>query len=496
MARRLPVILTLSVVTFVFCAGPLASDEAAVGTKKAAELKFFGSKVFLPAKKALLEGRFEEALVLLEAEAGGDFREEALYRMGGLLIQLKRHKDALASLDRLAGEFPKGRLFHKARFLKAQALSGLKRFAEASAVYEEEIAHLISRDRKEEIAQYYLKYADALADKERRGGPQYGKAIDLYRRALLLEIPGLIDEEVRFKIAAALHELKKYGEEEQVLVEFRKRHPGSPSLDEAAYRIAEARLKGNRFAEARKAFRDFLHDHPKSIRVPDVRYGIALSYKVPEPRSDTELALGVKALEEFLAKAPDNKLAPKAHYQIGLSYMHRGRLDEAIGAFKEFVAVYGARPDVEQIAGARYRLASCYQGQTNYAAALAQYKEFLGRHPAHELWDDAQMQIVAIDYEWGLDLLRGKKYDEARNRLLDFIRSYPLDSRTQQAYFVLGHLELKREAYDAAIREWERLVSKYPKSDLASQAQYRIGLIFESKLVDLEKALAAYEKVT
>jgi alpha-2-macroglobulin len=501
MARRHPVILTLSVVTFLFCAGllcagPLESDEAAAGAKKAPELKFFGSKAFLPAKKALLEGRFEEALTLLEAEAGGDFREEALYRRGGLLIQLGRFKEALLPLEKLAGEFPKGRLFHKARFLRAQALSGLKRFAEASAIYEEEIAHLISRDRKEEIAQYYLKYADALADRERRDGPQHEKAIDLYRRALHLEIPGLVDEEVRFKIAAALHELKKYGEEEQVLIAFRKRHPESPSLDEADYRIAEARLKGDRPAEARKAFRDFLRDHPESIRVPDARYGIALSYKVPEPRSDTELSLGVKALEEFLARAPDNRLAPKAHYQIGLSYMHRGRLDEAIGAFKKFITVYSARPDVEQIAGARYRLASCHQGQKNYAAALVQFKEFLGRHPSHELWDDAQMQIVAIDYEWGLDLLREKKYDDARNRLLDFISHYPLDSRTQQAYFVLGHLELKREAYDAAIGEWERLVSKYPKSDLASQAQYRIGLIFESKLVDLEKALAAYEKVT
>jgi alpha-2-macroglobulin len=489
--------LTVIAICFLF-AGTAATPAvgADAPSREERSLEFFGAAEFLPAKQALLEGRFEEALALIRDEVSGRHREEALYRLGGTLIRQKRHDEALTSLEALIQEFPEGQLFHKARFLEAEALAGLKRFSEASAIYEEEIAHLISKERKEEIAQYYLKYADALAAKDREGGPRLEKAIELYRRAIDLEIPGLIDEEIRFKIAAAFHELDKYNDEGKVLVEFRNRHPKSPSLDEVEYRIARALLAEGRRAEARKAFRDFLRDHLTSIRVPEARYGIARSYNVPTPQSDTELSLGVKALKEFLSHTPDHELATKARHQIGLSYMFRGRLDEAIGSLVEFIRSCGEGEGAEELAEARFDLATCYSGQKKFAAAQSAYKEFLGLHPSHALWDDAQRQIVITEYDWGLDLLGKGLFDEARNRLIDFVRHFPLDERTQHAYFTLGALEVQREDYAAAIGEWRRLLSKYPKSDLSSQAQYRIGTLYESKLVDLEKALAAYVKVT
>ena len=53
-----------------------------------------------------------------------------------------------------------------------------------------------------------------------------------------------------------------------------------------------------------------------------------------------------------------------------------------------------------------------------------------------------------------------------------------------------------KEAYAKAIAEWQRLVSKYPGTEEASVALYRIGLIHEEKLGDLTAALAAYRKLT
>ncbi len=496
MPRRSLPLLCLIALIIAAGFGNLIADEKVSLSKKDPKLDFFGAREFLPAKKALMDGRYEDALDLLEKEVDGPFREEALFRIGGTLLQLERYREALTALSTLIEDFSKGRLFRKARFLKAEALVGLKRFDEASGIYEAEINHLISKDRKEEIVQYYIKYADAMAAKDREGGPQYEKAIELYRRALELEIPGAIDEEVRFKIASAFHKLERFGEEEVVLAEFKKRHPASAALDEVEYRIGDARLKQNRFAEARKSFRDFLRDHPDSRRVPEARYGIALTYNVPNPRTDTELSLGVKALGEFLAASADHKLAPKARFQIGLSYMNRGRLDEAIAAYDEFVRIYGEKTGVEQLASVRFYLGGCHYGQQKFPAALTAYKEFLSKHPSHELWDDAQLQIVVTEFEWGIALLKAKEYDQARNRLLDFVRDYPLDERTPRAYLILGYLEAERKEFDAAIRDWQRLVSKYPGSDLASQAQYKIGLTLETEFVKLKEALEAYRKVT
>ncbi len=480
--------------TTVFAAD--SSDRAEGRAEGRAKLEFFGAKELLPARMALMEGRYEEAVAFLEKAAEGEHREEALYRLGGILVRLDRFENALAVLSILTGEFPEGKLFHKARFLAADALAGLKRYDEASAVYEKEVSHLISGDRKEEIAKFYLKYADALAAKDREGGPQYENAIELYKRALDLEIPGLIDEEIRFKIAACCHELERYRDEEKVLVEFRKRHPESPSLDEASFRIAEARFADGRLAEARKSYRDFFRDHGDSRRVPEVRYGIALTYHIPEPENPTELSLGVKALDEFLEKSPQHRLAPKARFEMGMAYVNQGRFDEAIEKFKEFLALYGAESDVEQIPDVRYELGACHYSQKNYTAALAAFGEFLREHPAHELWDDAQLMIVICEYDCGLDLLAKKEYEKAREQLLSFCFKYPLDERTPSAYYTLGLLETNRKKHEAAIREWEKLVSKYPVTDLASAAQFNIGDLYEKKIIDLEAALEAYKKVT
>lgn len=52
-----------------------------------------------------------------------------------------------------------------------------------------------------------------------------------------------------------------------------------------------------------------------------------------------------------------------------------------------------------------------------------------------------------------------------------------------------------KKLYRKAILEWEKLISKYPNSEEARGARYKIAEIYERKLQDLKKALEAYKKV-
>jgi hypothetical protein len=134
--------------------------------------------------------------------------------------------------------------------------------------------------------------------------------------------------------------------------------------------------------------------------------------------------------------------------------------------------------------------------QRKFSKVLSVLNAFLVQHAAHHLWDDAQRTIVDTEYLWCLDLMRERQYDNAKTQLQTFCLKHPLDVRAPDAYFALGALEVERESYKAAIFEWEKLVSKYPNTPRASEAQYKIGMIHETKLKDLEAALKAYEKVT
>ena len=169
---------------------------------------------------ALLEGDLDRAIGLLTSAAQGPDREKALYRLAGALASADRHEEALSTLESLLEGYPGGPFFHKTRFLEARALESLKRYQEASLIYQEEVTRLLSKERKEEVAHFYIRYAQAQADPKREGGPQYAKAVELYRHALNLEIPGPLDEDIRLRIADLQHKLAQFQEEEKTLNEF------------------------------------------------------------------------------------------------------------------------------------------------------------------------------------------------------------------------------------------------------------------------------------
>ena len=450
----------------------------------------------LRAEGLLLEGDIEGALPLLEEAVKGGDRERALYRLASTYLTADRPAEARDALGLLMKEFPGGPYFHKGRFLEARALRLSKDFEGASGIYQAEVARLLSRERKEEVAQFYIKYAESLKDPKREGGPQLAKAVELYRHALDLEIPGALDGDLRLEIAGLLHELKDHGQEEKVLAEFKKRYPESNLKDEVDFRLARARLAMNRHTEARRAFRQFLTDHPTSPRVPEVHYGIARTYKMPKPDSDQALALGVKALEDFLAAASKSDKAPKAIFDMATAYLHRGRYDDAVAAYERLIAEYGEKEGVTELPEARYNLARAFLKQARFGNALGALSAFLVEHAAHHLWDDAQRLIVDAEYAWCLHRVEEKEYDRARTQFETFCLKHPLDARTPQAYFALGALEKDRENYHAAVTEWERLAAKYPDSREGSQARFMIGWVRENRLADLDGALEAYRKVT
>ncbi len=87
------------------------------------------------------------------------------------------------------------------------------------------------------------------------------------------------------------------------------------------------------------------------------------------------------------------------------------------------------------------------------------------------------------------------QYEEAVNAWDKFLGRHPLDGRSRQIMFVYGQLRYYQAAetekaggqgeYKKAVSEWEKLVNKYPNTEESSLALFRIGRIYEEKLVDL-----------
>ena len=440
---------------------------------------------------------YADAAKLLEAEIAKNPKEEdtLLLKWAAAYELNKEYNQAIATLDRLLEKFPQSEWTRKAQFRKAQCLAALKQWDKAETVAGEQVKYLVSNERKMELAETYLKYAQANfrpADLDKK--PDYEKARVFFEKALELGITGPKAEEIRYRIGLCHFELRQFDQAITRLDTFAKNHPKSKWASPALFQLGLARANKGETVRARIHFRDLIGDYPDTTQAAQALYEIARkTYGTPNPQSDEALELGVKTLREFVAKYPDHACAPWADLEIGLSYKNRGRADQAIAELRRFIEKK-TKSYEELLPGAKIDLGHVLRGQKKFDEAIAVWSEYLKAHPTHNQWDNVQREIITARFQIAEDLLRLKKYDEARKALEEYLVQYPLDSRTPQAAFLLGDIDFRLEQYDKAIAQWEKVVSKHAGQEYAKRARYRIAATYEQKLNNLPKAYEMFKK--
>lgn len=85
--------------------------------------------------------------------------------------------------------------------------------------------------------------------------------------------------------------------------------------------------------------------------------------------------------------------------------------------------------------------------------------------------------------------------DKAVSQFNAFLERYPQDERAPKALDKLALIAQRRGDMKGAVALYERLLSQYPKSEYADEAQFMIAFICEEFLGDLDKARQAYQRV-
>ncbi len=438
----------------------------------------------------------DEAIkALKETDKGGDY---LTYLKGRALHLQNKYDEAATAYDVVEKNFPKSTWARRARFGKAVSLMRKGDFKAAELIYRAEVEYLLSQDRKQEIADVYLEFAETFfKPTELTVQPNYQKALEFYNQALAVGPKADRRAEIELQVARCQQLLNKHAEAAQLFQKFIKDHADHKLLIEARFRLGEVQLAMGQPVEARRTWQDLLAAHvdSKSERIAEATYNLSLTYGLPTPNSTEDLTLGVAALENFLKKFPDHKLASAAHLRIAQSYLHRGRFDDGVKSLKKFLAE-AKYADREEVPDARQLLGTAFQAQKKFPEALAAWQEYLTKNPAHRAWSDVQRQIVNTEYLIGADKREAKQYDAARKVWTDFVQKYPLDGRNPGILLQFGQMWALQEKWDDALTDWKRLVSTYPNTNESSQGQFLIAQTLEQKQGKLEEGLKEYKKVT
>ena len=314
------------------------------------------------------------------------------------------------------------------------------KFAAAEALAREEAEGLLAADRKDRLAEVYRGFADRLLKPDLPTIPADPEGA----YALLVQARSLAKgETLRASLLLAMARAsQKAGNHGRAIADFQAylgEYPRGADRSAARYGLGESQLAAGQALPARLTWTDLARDLEKvdTKEAADTRaralYWIARTHGVPAPPDDAQMELGVAALRRMIASYPSHPLAVRASYEIGTSYLARGKTQEALAALNAFLKADDARLDTDEarreraglLMAARFQVGQILQGQGKFDEAIAAYKDYLARHPNGPQSADAQRALLDVQVMIAQDLLRREKYAEALRRVPRLRRAEP-----------------------------------------------------------------------
>jgi len=176
-------------------------------------------------------------------------------------------------------------------------------------------------------------------------------------------------------------------------------------------------------------------------------------------------------------------------------------------ARKEYQEIQEKSPDKSYDAALMLRIADTYFGDEKYDEALVEYQAFLNFHPVHKDAVYAQYQIAMCSFKQMTTIDRDPETTRAALREFQtLLRKYPksiydepvkknislcLDRLSEYELYV-GRFYHKKGAYKAAAGRLDNLLLTYPGSSAEKDALYYDGLSHQ-ELGERDRAKAAFE---
>ena len=288
-------------------------------------------------------------------------------------------------------------------------------------------------------------------------------------------------------------------------------YPKSKWVDDAYLLWAGTYLGVDDPLKAVAMLEEFNERYPKSDLRPDATFFLGLAYRAARKHEQA-----VASFDDFLVQAPKHVLAPYAWYERSKALMSLQRYREAAESAGHVVDGWRKHPLTDR--AIRQRAEARFQ-QGDYLAAQSDF-HLLG---TRALTDDERLSFLLREVDC---LESGRDYEAARSLLRDARSHVPpppplpqvragsttnpaLQQQQQQYAFVrtpeqerygrltlrMGGVELLAGRVPQAVEYYDAVLADYPRSQLAAEAQFRVGFAYETGADDFRRARTEYAKV-
>ncbi len=194
-------------------------------------------------------------------------------------------------------------------------------------------------------------------------------------------------------------------------------------------------------------------------------------------------------LQTLINTYPDSEYLAKAKLLIADSYFKEGgtaNMTQAISGYKDFIVFF---PFLQEASYAQLQVAMGHfqqmekpdRDRTEAKEAEAEFQTFLQKYPKDPLADKAmqhlrEVQEVIAEGDFRVASYYYIKGDKraAAARLIGITRRYPLFSKADRAYWMLGEIFESSEKKEIAANYYSQIVKNYPLSDKAPDAKGKL----------------------
>ena len=296
------------------------------------------------------------------------------------------------------------------------------------------------------------------------------RAMDMYRRAE--KDGGPFADDAAFAAVIALEGKDGDAAAQSAWLEWEQKYPKSPLRGEALLARTWNALRRQSLDEAKRIMDQMDKTHPELAVDPRRKLaGATWSYLKGHPQD------ALAALDGSSRGAPET-------YLSALCLQAKGDMLKAAAKFQDVAERF---PDSPLRDAALLAKANAFMAGKAYPSAADEYARVVQRASDPKIQAEAELRqatatVLAGNPGKGGELLTG------------VVERHPRTGVAARAQFLLGDVRYHQKEYDAAILEFNRVLTQYFEADLASIAQYRVGQCLDA-LGRHPEATSAYQAV-
>jgi len=247
---------------------------------------------------------------------------------------------------------------------------------------------------------------------------------------------------------------------------------------DAIVREADAAFMQKDFEKASRLYDKFISNNIGNTDYARFQKSLILGL---QGNNDAKITL----LNTIISKTPASEYKEEAQYEMAVSYLESGKTTDAIGLLKGLAD----RKDLQENlkAKALSKLAYSYQVADRNQEAIAAYKQYIAAYPS------------APDRAAAIDALRSLYIETSQpDAYAAFLKDNGLpdegDAGIEQTYYAAAEAEFGNNNYSKAVDNFSKYLDKFPNGNNATKAHfYRAESYFNLK--DKKNALADYQAV-